>query len=145
MNNSHITHLHHVGIVVEDVVTSAAIYENSMGARIVSGPFVDETQRVKVIFITTGSDISIELIEPLSDDSPVSNFLRQGGGLNHLCYEVNDMEGALQHARSQGAIIVRDPVPAVAFDGRLIAFVLPRTRILTEFLETASYADQTSS
>ena len=33
-----------------------------------------------------------ELVEPASEASPVSNFLKKRGGLHHVCYEIDDLE-----------------------------------------------------
>ena len=65
-------------------------------------------------------------------------------GLHHLCYEVNDLEAELETARSHGGIVVRKPVPAVAFGGRRIAWVFTRYKLLVEFLEQR-YSAETSN
>ncbi len=74
-------------------------------------------------------------MEPASDLSPVSNFLKKGGGLHHVCYEIDDLESGLREARATGLAIVAAPTPAVAFDGRRIAWVCSRSRLLMELLE----------
>ena len=75
-------------------------------------------------------------MEPVGDRSPVLKFLREkGGGLHHFCYVTNDLEADLKGFRSRQAILVRNPVPAVAFDGRRIAWVLTREKLLVELLE----------
>jgi methylmalonyl-CoA/ethylmalonyl-CoA epimerase len=84
------------------------------------------------------ADSLIELVEPAGPESPVSRILERGGGLHHLCYEVDNLESHLGFCKSVGSIIVRTPVPAVAFGGRRIAWVLTRKRLLVEFLEAAS-------
>ena len=71
----------------------------------------------------------------LSEASPVSNFLKKGGGLHHVCYEIDDLESGLREARGAGLVIVADPAPAVAFDGRRIAWVCSKKRLLVELLE----------
>ena len=82
------------------------------------------------------TDPLIELVEPAGPDSPVSRFLRGRGGLHHLCYEVDDLEAHLAFCKSIGTIVIRPPVPAVAFGGRRIAWALTRKRLLVEFLES---------
>ena len=77
-----------------------------------------------------------ELVEPASETSPVSNFLKKNrGGFHHVCYEVDGLESALLDARKVGLAIVSGPEPAVAFGGRRIAWVCSRSRLLMELLE----------
>jgi methylmalonyl-CoA/ethylmalonyl-CoA epimerase len=99
--------------------------------------FTDPAQKVKVTFISTGEeDALIELVAPDAVDAPVQRFLREkGGGLHHLCYEVEDAGAELTAMRSRGGRVVMRPKPAVAFDGRLIAWVLTREDLLVELLE----------
>jgi methylmalonyl-CoA/ethylmalonyl-CoA epimerase len=108
------------------------------GYRVVSGPFDDPIQKVKVSFLSqSGTDIAeIELITPLSEDSPVQSMLKKGsGGAYHLCFETSDIEAALEHAKNSGCVIVSPPVPAVAFQGRRIAWIYTPSRQLFEFVE----------
>jgi methylmalonyl-CoA/ethylmalonyl-CoA epimerase len=60
----------------------------------------------------------------------VSAFLKKGGGLHHLCYELNDLESHLQEMRARKAIVLRPPKPAVAFEGRRMAWVLTAEKLL---------------
>ena len=99
--------------------------------------FHDPIQRVKVTFLCMpGTDVQMELVEPAGEQSPVQAFLEKGGGLHHLCYEVKNCDEAMLALRQRGALIVRRPKPAVAFDGRRIAWVLTAEKLLVELLET---------
>jgi methylmalonyl-CoA/ethylmalonyl-CoA epimerase len=80
-------------------------------------------------------DLPIELVAPAGDDSPVKKLLEKGIGTYHLCYEVDDIGEALEHVRSQGCLVVSEPVSAVAFEGRRIAWFYTPTRQLTELVE----------
>jgi methylmalonyl-CoA/ethylmalonyl-CoA epimerase len=64
-------------------------------------------------------------------------FLKKGGGLHHLCYEVQDLEKQLELTRSKGGLIARPPMPAEAFGGRRIAWVYTKNKLLIEYLERA--------
>jgi methylmalonyl-CoA/ethylmalonyl-CoA epimerase len=132
--------LHHVGIVVRSIRAEIEGFAQSLGASPDTQVFHDPLQKVRVTFLRTASSESalIELVEPAAEDSPVSHFLEAGGGLHHLCYEVDDLDASLRKARKSGAIIVRPPLPAVAFEQRLIAWVVTRQKQLLEFLERAS-------
>jgi methylmalonyl-CoA/ethylmalonyl-CoA epimerase len=108
-----------------------------MGATWDGSIYADPLQKVKVAFLVTRpGEPQIELVEPLGPDSPVSRFLgERGGGLHHLCYEVDDLERHMAEMKSRGALIAKRPKPAVAFGGRPIAWMLTAERLLLEFLE----------
>lgn len=132
--------LHHVGFVVRDIQAEIQKFARSVGATWDTKIFHDPLQKVKVSFIRTAcpGDAQIELVEPAASDSPVLSFLKKGGGLHHLCYEVADLGEHLTKMRQEGALVVKPPLPAVAFENRLIAWVFTRQKLLLEFLEQAS-------
>ena len=129
--------LHHIGIVVQSIAESIELYEK-LGFDRISDVTVDEIQKVRVLFVGIGDNsTTIELIEPIATDSPITNFLaKKGGGLHHICYEVDDIEARCSKMRSQGALIVCKPVPAAAFGSRRIAFAY-MDKSLIEFVESA--------
>ena len=109
--------LHHVGFVVASIAESVADYMSQFSLSWNEKIFHDPIQRVRVTFLESANpgEPAFELVEPAADNSPVSRFLVTGGGLHHLCYEVEDLAATLQQARVLGAAIVRTPRPAVAF------------------------------
>lgn len=129
--------LHHMGFVVSSIEASMPGFVKSLSATWDGRIFEDPNQKVKVAFLQTRpEDAQVELVEPAGEDSPVSKFLRErGGGLHHACYEVADLEHALTDFHSRGAVIAKRPKPAVAFDGRRIAWVLTAEKFLVELLE----------
>jgi methylmalonyl-CoA/ethylmalonyl-CoA epimerase len=128
--------LHHVGVVVNSIDAQRARYCKYFGLQPLSDVVTDLTQHVNVQFLgVDGADTSVELIEPLPGDSPARQALEKGGTLNHLCFEVDDIEGTVETAIADGAICVRTPVAATAFDGRRIAFVFFRGIGLIEYVE----------
>jgi methylmalonyl-CoA/ethylmalonyl-CoA epimerase len=129
------TRLHHVGFVVASIEESVASFAESLALPWQEEVFEDPAQRVRVTFLGRPGTPQFELVEPNGPDSPVRTFLARGGGLHHVCYEVDDLERRLRQQRAAGGIIVRQPVPAVAFEGRRIAWFYTRTRLLVEYLE----------
>jgi len=129
------TRLHHVGFVVSSIERTVDGMSRSLGLRWHGEVFADPIQRVKVTFLGEDGTPQVELVEPGAEQSPVGAFLTRGGGLHHLCYEVGDLDGQLRDARGSGAIVVRQPAPAVAFGGRRIAWVYTREKLLIEYLE----------
>lgn len=129
--------LHHVGFVVPEIGAGMQAFVASLGATWDGIVFEDPLQKVKVAFLTirTG-DAQIELVAPDSPDSPVLRFLEErGGGMHHLCYQVDDLEQQMAAMKARGALIMRRPKPAVAFEGRRIAWMLTREKLLVELLE----------
>lgn len=109
--------LHHVGFVVGSILDEIEGFTASVGATWDGEIFDDPLQQVRVTFLQPAAtaEAAIELIEPTVDSSPVSRFLARGGGLHHLCYEVDDLEEELKQARNRGGLVVKQPLPAVAF------------------------------
>jgi|SRR5579862_2571095 len=128
---------HHIGFVVASIENSIQGFLQSLDAEWDGKIFHDPNQVVKVTFLhgrLAGTPV-LELVEPAGESSPVLPFLKRGGGLHHLCYEVGDLEEQLRLSRLQQGIVVRSPVPAVAFGGRRIAWVYTKNKLLLEFLE----------
>jgi methylmalonyl-CoA/ethylmalonyl-CoA epimerase len=127
-------------VAVPTLGPTTEMLSNLFGYKVVSGPFDDPIQKVSVNFLATSEDqaAEIELIAPLGDDSPIASMLAKSNGTAyHLCFETTDIEQALAHAKSNGCIIVSPPAPAVAFDGRRIAWIYTRSRQLFELVEAA--------
>jgi methylmalonyl-CoA/ethylmalonyl-CoA epimerase len=129
--------LHHVGFVVAELRMGTEAFVASLGATWDGMIYQDPLQKVRVAFLTTrAGDAQIELVAPDGPDSPVRRFLEEnGGGLHHLCYEVDDLEKQMTDMKSRGALTMRRPKPAVAFEGRRIAWMLTREKLLVELLE----------
>ena len=130
---------HHVGVAVPDLEQASAFYSAAFGFQVVSGPFEDPIQKVKVCFLAEpGRSLApLELISPLDGDSPVNGYLTKGIGAYHVCYEVADIAKALADLRGKGCLVISRPVPAVAFAGRKIAWCFTPTHQLLELLEQA--------
>ena len=128
----------HVGVAVPSQGPAAEALTDLFGYKVVSGPYDDPIQKVTVLFLAkTARDVAeIELIAPLGADSPIQSMLAKScGGAYHLCFETNELDGALDHAKKNGCIVVSAPVPAVAFEGRRIAWIYTRSRQLFELVE----------
>lgn len=133
---------HHVGFVVRSITNSAKEFAAILRAEWDEQVFHDPKQGVRVTFLKSASDVDPlwELVEPADEKSPVRSFAAKGGGLHHVCYVVEKLEEALTRARSLGAVIAREPMPAVAFGGRRIAWIYTKNRLLIEYLEQESNA-----
>ena len=130
-------HLHHIGYVVESIENALPGLLRSLGANWDGYIFEDPYQKVRAAFLSTDRlDAQIELIQPTADDSPVSKFLQErGGGLHHCCFEVQSLDESISTMRKEGALLAKRPRPAVAFGGRLIAWLLTPEKLLVELLQ----------
>ncbi|MGA9041772.1 MAG: VOC family protein [Terriglobales bacterium] len=128
---------HHVGFVVASIQDSVQGFAESLEADWDGVITYDPNQVVRVSFLRSklAADPLFELVEPAGEKSPVIPFLKKGGGLHHLCYEVPDLEKQLELSRAKGGLITRAPMPAEAFGGRRIAWVYTKSKLLIEYLE----------
>ena len=113
--------LHHIGIIVKDIQTSLGELSRYLEFEKTSIPMLVESQRVNVCFLKT-SDIYIELIEPIGNNSPVKKISESGGGFHHLCFEVDDIVKETKKMKDNGGRVIVEPVEG--FEGRLISFIL---------------------
>ena len=129
--------LHHVGYVVASVESSVAEYTKSSGlvwnGRITHDPL----QMVRVAFLQSAGDgtAMIELVEPAGRRSPVNSFLARGGGLHHICLEVDELTAEIEAMQRSGGTLVRVPLPAAAFGRRKIAWIKTSAGQLIELLQ----------
>ena len=117
--------IHHLGLAVENLDEAAnrfgALLHLKQGARYELPEF-----GVKVLFLAVG-DSNLELLEPLDKKSAVAKFIRRNGeGIHHVCFEVNDIEVTLREFEEQGAVLV-DKNPRPGAGGHLVAFVHPKS------------------
>jgi len=113
--------LHHIGIVVKNIKESLGEISKYIKFEETTIPTLVKSQKVNVCFLKT-SDVYLELIEPVGNNSPVEKFSNLGGGFHHLCFEVEDIRKEIEMMRSRGARIIVEPVKG--FEGRMTAFVL---------------------
>lgn len=114
----------HIGVVVKSLKPVRKLYRDVFGLEPVFEETVPE-QKVRVIGFRIG-ETNIEYLEPVSGDSPISNFLeKRGEGLHHIAYGVADIHEVLRQMKAQGVRLI-DEEPRVGAEGKLIAFVHPK-------------------
>jgi methylmalonyl-CoA/ethylmalonyl-CoA epimerase len=118
--------LNHVAIVVPELEAAAAVYRDTLGAR-VSSPQPLPAHGVTVVFVEL-PNAKIELLEPLGPDSPIAGFLAKnpGGGMHHLCYEVPDIRAARDRLKAGGARILGDGEPRLGAHDKPVLFLHPK-------------------
>ena len=125
----------HIGIIVKNIKSSRKKYEDLLGYEIISEIILDSFQKVKVQFLRNSNGQKIELIEPLGVDSPSFNALKKGAGVNHICYQCENLEYTLKILRASHCIVVCKPIIGAGHEGRKIAFVVHPEMGLIEFVE----------
>lgn len=114
----------HVGIAVHSLEAVKKIYREVFGVQPLFEEEVAE-QKVRVVGFKIG-ETNVEYLEPLSEDSPISGFLRKNGeGLHHVAYSVTDIRALLQRMKQAGVRLI-DEEPRIGAEGKLIAFVHPK-------------------
>jgi len=127
--------MHHVGLAVADIKEKAAFY-STLGYAIETPVIHDPTQQAYVQFLRfPGDRVYLELVQPDGPSAKLTRAVEKGGGLNHVCYSTDDIEEACATLRQRGLMLIAAPVPAVAFNGRRIAWLIGRDKLLTELVE----------
>jgi methylmalonyl-CoA/ethylmalonyl-CoA epimerase len=115
--------IHHVGIAVHSVDEALKFYRDTLGLHVHAQDTVQD-QGVKAALLTIGES-EIELLEPLSPESPVGKFLeRKGEGLHHICFQTPDVDAELEGLKKKDVPLV-DQTPRKGLAG-MICFLHPK-------------------
>ena len=133
--DGHVIALHHVAIAVKKIDAVAAFYRDSLGLDEVGDKEFVADQKVNVLVLAAGGQ-RIELVEPASDDSPISCFVAKREGLHHLAWQVDNLEAQLARLKASGTRLI-DEAPRPGAHGTRIAFLHPASTggVLTELVE----------
>lgn len=127
----------HIGVAVEEIDPAMEIYRDGFQLQVAHREVVQE-QGVEAVLLDVGEG-HVELLAPLSPDTPVGRFLaKQGPGLHHVAYQVSDIEEALESCRRSGLRLI-DEQPRTGIRGSRVAFMHPRATggVLTEIVQPA--------
>jgi methylmalonyl-CoA/ethylmalonyl-CoA epimerase len=127
----------HIGVAVEDVDAAIALYQDSFEMELAHRETVEE-QGVEAVLLDVG-DGHVELLAPLGPDTPVGKFMaKNGAGLHHVAYAVDDIDGTLEKLSAAGVRLI-DSEPRIGIRGSRVAFLHPRSTggVLTEIVEPA--------
>lgn len=125
----------HIGIAVADIKKTKKMYEETLNLKRLWAEHIED-QGVDVIAYQVG-DTKIELVQPLSQDSPVGKFLqKRGEGLHHIALRVEDIDITLGDLREKGVELI-DQVARPGAHGTRIAFIHPKETngVLYELVE----------
>jgi methylmalonyl-CoA/ethylmalonyl-CoA epimerase len=127
----------HIGIAVESIDDSIALYRDRLGMREQHRETVEE-QGVHAALLEIG-DAHVELISPIGPEGSVARFLeRNGPGLHHVAYRTDDIEEELKRLVSAGVRLI-DEEPRTGIRGSRVSFAHPKSTggVLTEIVEPA--------
>jgi len=128
--------INHLGIATKGIDEALNFWSDALGLENVHTEVVED-QKVRVAMLPLGES-RIELLEPTSEDSPISKFLeKRGGGIHHIAVEVDDIEASLAQLKAKGMRLIDDS-PRIGAEGCLVAFVHPASAngVLLELVQT---------
>ncbi len=127
----------HIGVAVEDIDAAIELYRDSFEMELAHRETVS-SQGVEAVLLDVG-DGHVELLAPLGPDTPVGKYMaKNGAGLHHVAYAVDDIDAALEKIAAAGVQLI-DSEPRVGIRGSRVAFLHPRSTggVLTEIVEPA--------
>ena len=130
--------IEHIGIAVEDIEDRSPFWEHILGIKHSSTEVV-EHEGVKTDIYDTGSG-KVELLKSISDDSTIEKFLnKKGEGIHHVCFEVDDINSAINELKENNIIVLNDE-PTIGAEGYKIVFIHPKSTggVLVELAEKPS-------
>jgi methylmalonyl-CoA/ethylmalonyl-CoA epimerase len=135
MNDNHRrgVRIAHIGIAVRALGDSLPFYRDVLALHEVP---LDHSDGATIVGLATGDSL-VELLEPVSPDSPVGRFVeRRGPGIHHICFVVPDLDATLDRCRAAGIRLI-DDVPRIGAEGKRIAFLHPSSTsgVLVELTE----------
>ena len=127
-------HFHHIGVACRNLDAETARFA-ALGYRPEGSDFTDPTQGVSGRFLMGGGP-RLELLSSLSAEGVLAPWLKAEVKLYHLAYETPAFDDEISRLQGQGAKVVVQPVPAVAYGGRRIAFLMVPNLLLIELIAT---------
>jgi methylmalonyl-CoA/ethylmalonyl-CoA epimerase len=127
----------HIGVAVAELEPALELYRDNFRLLVAHREVVTE-QGVEAVLLDVGEN-HVELLSPLHEETPVGRFLaRQGPGLHHVAYQVQDIEETLAQLKQAGVQLI-DEQPRVGIRESRVAFLHPRATggVLTEIVQPA--------
>ena len=129
-------HFDHLGVFVKSLDEGRTHLRRMFPIKKISDEFHDPLLRVSVQFLVDSSGICYEAVAPNGLGSPVDAALREGKNiLNHVAYRTDDFDNQLVRLRATGCLPLGTPMPAVAFNGSRVVFLLTPLRLILEIIE----------
>jgi len=130
----------HIGIVVQRIEDGIRQWTSLFGYSQMTEPVTNGRQKVRVIFMAKKDSVTIKLMEPADQSSPIYALAQKGGGLHHLCFRCDNLDAAVKHFRNLGLHVLSEPDPGEAFNNEKIAFVYAKQGLNIELIDTEKKA-----
>ena len=115
------TRIAHIGIAVPALDAILPFYRDVLGMPEVA---LDDADGARIAGLAAGESL-VELLQASVPSSPIAKFLaNRGPGLHHICFAVDDLDGALTRCRAAGVRLI-DDTPRIGAEGKRIAFLHP--------------------
>ena len=137
MDKGILQNLYHVAIAVNNLSEAEKLYTTGLGLKVEHREAVEDQKVNTSMLVPQDGGTAIELLEPMSEDSPISKFLeKRGEGIHHICYKVDDIEAVLATLKERGVRLIDDAPRPGAYNSR-VAFVHPKAMngVLIELAE----------
>jgi methylmalonyl-CoA/ethylmalonyl-CoA epimerase len=122
---------HHVGIACRSIEPVRRWVHDTHDVISDSGVVHDPLQRADLCLLSLNGSLAIELVS----GEAVLGLLKRAQSYYHMCYEVDDIDAAARTLTASRCRLIREPAPAVLFDGRRVCFALGPAG-LVELLES---------
>ena len=127
--------LDHVAVLVPDIDEALSFWQDQLGLALDHVETIS-SMAVKIAFLPLGES-EIELVQPLSEESRLAEYLAQSGpGLHHICIKVENIFVKLAELAANNVRLI-DEEPVLMDDGRQLAFIHPKSAggVLVELYE----------
>lgn len=127
--------INHIAVVVEDLDQALHFWRDALGLAL-DRTESNRQEEVEIGFLHAGES-EIELLQPTNSDSGIGKFLaKKGGGLHHICLEVENIEASMTHLQAQGVVLLND-IPKTRPEGTRYCFIHPKSTggVLVELYE----------
>jgi methylmalonyl-CoA/ethylmalonyl-CoA epimerase len=120
-----ITRLDHIAVAVPDLERAIARFSEDLGLTLTGREDVP-TESTSTAFLPVPGT-RIELVHPMNGAGPIAGFLaKRGGGLHHLCFSTDDIDGDVAKLKAKGWQFLSDG-PKPGAHGCRIIFAHPRS------------------
>jgi methylmalonyl-CoA/ethylmalonyl-CoA epimerase len=137
MGKGVLENLYHVAVAVRNIDEVEKVYETALGLKVGHREVVEDQGVKTSMLLPEKGGTAVELLEPLSDESPISKFLeKRGEGIHHICFLVDDIEAALERLKKEGVRLIDESPRPGAYHSR-VAFIHPKATngVLIELAE----------
>ena len=124
--------LHHIGVATKSIEKEFEMFKK-LGYRQSSDVFIDKKQNIRGLFIEANNQPRLELLENISDNGPLNNYLKNGNKFYHFAYKTTNIAKDYERLLSEGAIPIVKITKATYFNK--ICFFMMKNMMLIELVE----------